>query len=105
MVDSHEEQLGLEVEVHHFELSSVKVHVGQFLDQKVVVLDQLEADVLLIRLQIHLFDADVQFGLHDLQVQVQDHGRVDGFGSVLLEPLFFLVFLVELHFLLLKVAD
>jgi len=72
-VDGHEEQLGLEVQVYHFELASVKVHVGQFLDQKVVVLDQFEADVLLIRLQIHLLDADVEFGLHDLQVQVQEH--------------------------------
>jgi hypothetical protein len=72
-VDGHEEQLGLEVEVDHFELAPVKVHVGQFLDQKVVLLDQFEADVLLIRLQIHLFDADVQFGLHDLQVQVEEH--------------------------------
>jgi len=72
-VDGHEEQLGLEVQVDHFELASVKVHVGQFLDQKVVVLDQFEADVLLIRLQIHLLDADVEFGLHDLQVQVQEH--------------------------------
>lgn len=105
LVHGHEEQLGLQVEVDHLELAALETHVGELLDQEVVVLDELEADVLLVGLQVDLLDADVQLRLHQREVEVQQHRRVDHLGRLLLEPLLLLVFVLELHLLLLEVAD